>query len=218
MPAHNNEPTPFRSKTGRSLKNCSKLAKYLMEQFVLCERHYQWDDLVFAELFNRHSNGTPQRGDPRNPAYEFTPEETMSLLAAVMLREKANFTSIYRERRHIPREERLAVDSAVAIALRIESIEAREERRKDMRLRAEIDELTRRTARLAIRKRIAIPKKRKPVVLRPAPGKGTKRKGAIMGPKRRGISYGTEVTLGRTRVAKPKIHTKLVLRIKPKKG
>ncbi|SPO02866.1 uncharacterized protein DNG_05543 [Cephalotrichum gorgonifer] len=156
-----------RSREGRTHETCENLVQYFIGRLVLNKGHHDLNDLDFAESFNHALNGYPKKGEARDVSNDWTPEEVTALLAELMTREKADFPALRRERSHIPINEWRAIDSAIVIAMGVEGIEGREERRRRMSVHAEYIKEVERVRNM--RRKAAVVTTRKPkgaVVLR----------------------------------------------------
>lgn len=136
--------TPTRSQAGRTLDTCVRSALYIIDRAIDINYHYNHDDVAFTEWFNLYQNATAEGKGPRDTTRDWTAEEVIVLLIEALQREKVDLAAV-REKRGARTVRRWrAVDSAASIALGLDILQGREDRRALMRHYAAVAEQERR--------------------------------------------------------------------------
>ena len=143
-PEHNNhdlhhtakmstENKPTRTRPGRTLDTCTNLVYYFIHRAIDINHHYDYHDVVITERFNWWQNGTARSKGPRDTTQNWTAEEVIVLLIEALQRKKVDLAAIREERGALTVGYWLAVDSAASLALGLDTLQEREDRRVLMR-------------------------------------------------------------------------------------
>lgn len=170
--------TPTRSQAGRTLDTCINLVSYFINRAIDINQHYVLDDVALTEKFNWWQNSTARSKALRDTSRDWTADEVIVLLVEVLQRGKVDLAVIRGERGAPGVGYWRAVDSAASLALGLDTLREREDRRVAMRNYAEFVEQERRgeaIMREDMRARRPMPYRRPPpLVLRPPPGRRAK--------------------------------------------
>lgn len=121
--------TITRSQAGCTLDACTGPAHYMINRAIEINRHCRFDDVAFTEDFNLWRNGTARNKGPRDTSRDWTADKVIVLLIEALQRGEVDLAAIRNERGALTVKGWWAVDSAASLALGLDTLQERENRR-----------------------------------------------------------------------------------------